>query len=185
MTLSIRGQLAAAAVEGFLVQVVRLHPFSEPLTGFPLAAGRKLLLIHNLNTDLLLPDGFTVVRVTDVVKVRSTEWDRFAERVLADEGRLLDPAAVPSVRLGSWAQLLADLHARAERVSVECEPQEDGYFLGAIRGLRRDEVEIRPIDAAGRWEDEQWWIRYRDVTQVRFGTRYIEVFSRYAGELPS
>lgn len=181
---AIRRQLAAAVAEGRLARIVRHHALNERITGFPLALGRMLLLVRELNSDLLLPDGFTVVRVADVATVGATQWDAFVERVMADEGRLPAPEAVPAVRLSSWAHLLADLHARGERASVECEPQEDGYFLGAILRVHRDELEIRHIDSAGRWEDEPWWIRYRDITQVRFGTRYIEVFSRYAGDLP-
>lgn len=184
MPLSIRQQLAAAAEERRQVRITRVDPYSEPVHGIPLALGRKLLLLLEVNTDLLVPDGFTVVRMEDVAEVGSDEWDRFADRVLADESLLPAPGTVSELRLGSWAQLLADLHARGERVSVECEPHEDAYFLGAILRAGRDQVEIRHIDPAGRWEEESWSIAYRDLTRVRFGSRYIDVFSRYAGELP-
>ncbi|HST61283.1 MAG TPA: hypothetical protein VLK84_21445 [Longimicrobium sp.] len=180
MAESPRKSLAAAIADGRLVRIDRHPQYEEPIDGIPLAMGRALLLVHVINPDLLLPDGWAVLRVKDVAAVRSRAWDGFVAGVLVEERLLPDPLPVPDLRLGAWAQLLADLHARGERVSVECEEAKDGFFIGALHTAGRDEVEIQHVDAGGRWEYESWWIRYRDITRVRFGSRYIEVFCRYA-----
>lgn len=184
MTASLRKAITAAIADGRPVRIDRHPPYEEAIDGIPLALGRTLLLVHVINPDLLLPDGWAVVRVKDVAAVHSRPWDGFVARILADESLLPVPLTVPDLRLDAWAQLLADLHARGERVSVECEEADDGFFVGALHKAGRDEVEIQHIDTAGRWEYESWWIRYGDITRVCFGSRYIEVFCRYAVESP-
>ena len=39
--------------------------------------------------------------------------------------------------------------------------------------------------ADGTWEDSDWTVDHDGITRVSFGTRYIQVFSRLAGDLPS
>ena len=141
--------LSEAAAERRLVGIVRREPLQK-LTGFPLALGSRLLLLHDLNPDLLLPDGFALVRLQDVAEVRSTEWEWSVQRALAGEGRLEDPAGTPAVRLDGWAGALADLHARGERLSVDCEDDDDAYFLGAVAALDAESVDILHICADGR-----------------------------------
>ncbi len=180
MDASIRGQLASVAAERRLVEIIRVAPFDEEINGFPLAVGRKLLLLQNVNSDLLLPDGFSVVRLPDVEGVRYGGWERLVEQVLREEGRLPEPAAAPVLRLDGWAHLLADLHSREIPVSVDCEAQVDAFFLGPIAHVGRTGVRIDHVDTTGQWAEERWTVGYRDITHVRFGTRYIDVFSRHA-----
>jgi hypothetical protein len=150
MTASLRRSIEAAIAEGRPVRIDRLPAYEEPVDGIPLAMGRTLLLVHVINPDLLLPDGWAVLRVKDVAAVHSRPWDGFVARILADESLLPVPLPVPDLRLGAWAQLLADLLARGERVSVECEEADDGYFVGRLHTAGRDEVEIQHIGADGR-----------------------------------
>lgn len=173
--------LSEAAAERRLVGIVRREPLQK-LTGFPLALGGRLLLLQELNPDLLLPDGFALVLLQDVAEVRSTEWERSVQRVLVAEGRLPDPAGRPAVRLDGWAGALADLHARGERLSLDCEDDDEAYFLGAITALGAESVDILHIGADGRWDGEAWTVDYDGITRVVFRSRYIEVFSRLAGD---
>lgn len=173
--------LSEAAAERRLVGIVRREPLQK-LTGFPLAVGSRLLLFQELNPDLLLPGGFALVRLQDVAEVRSTEWEGSVQRALCDEGRLPDPAGTPAVRLDGWAGALADLHARGERLSVDCEDDEDAYFLGAIAALGAESVDILHICADGRWDGEAWTVDHAGITRLVFRSRYIEVFSRLAGD---
>ncbi len=181
----IREQLAEAAAERRLVTLTRTEHLPEHrLQVLPLALGSELFLCQEVNPDLLLPDGFSVLRLADVVEVRSRGWERVVERALADEARLPEPDAIPALSLDGWPAVLADLQARGERVVVNCEEYDDGFFLGPIVGLEEDGVEILPIDSAGKWEEDTWTVEYDGITCVSFGTRYIQVFSRHAGETP-
>ena len=173
--------LQEAVAQGRLVHVVRREPLVR-LNGFPVALGTRLLLIRELNPDLLMPDGFWIVRLQDVLEVGSAEWEQTVERALAAESRLPAVADAPAVRLDGWAGALADLHARGEPLAVDCEDEEDAYFLGTITALGTDSVDVLHIATDGRWESEPWTVDHDGITRVVFRSRYIDVFSRLAGE---
>lgn len=173
--------LQEAVANRRLVHVVRRDPLPR-LNGFPVALGTRLLLVRELNPDLLLPDGFGLVRLQDVVEVGATEWERTVERVLAGESRLPDPADAPALRLDGWAGALADLHALGEPLSVDCEDDEDAYFVGAITAVAPDSVDVLHITADARWESEAWTVDHDGITRIVIRSRYVQTFSRLAGE---
>jgi hypothetical protein len=176
--------LSDAAAQGRLVSIVRREPLQK-VSGFPLAVGTALVLLREVNPDLLLPDGYWIVRVQDVVEVARSDWDRAIENVLRGESRLPDPADAPAVRLDGWPGALAELHVRGERLALECEDdQEEGYYLGAIVALEDHDVTLRQITIDGRWEDGYWLVGYGEITRVVLRSRYVEVFAHLAGELP-
>lgn len=176
-------ELSAAVAARRLVHVTRRDDLQE-MTGFPLAMGGKLLLLRDVNPDVLLPDGYVLVRLQDVTGVRSAEWDRSVERALAQEGRVPDPADAPALRLDGWAAALGELHARGEPLALDCEDEEEGYYLGAITTLDHQGIDVRHITTEGAWEDEDWSVDYDTITRVVFRSRYVEVFSRLAGPPP-
>jgi hypothetical protein len=172
--------LQEAVAHRQLVHVVRREPMVK-LNGFPVAVGTRLLLFRELNPDLLLPDGYCLVRLQDVVEVGRTDWETTVERALAAEGRLPELADAPALRLDGWAGALPDLHALGEPLSVDCEDDEDAYFLGAIVALGDDSVDILHVVTSGQWEDEPWTVDHDGITRVVFRSRYIQVFTRAAG----
>jgi hypothetical protein len=176
-------ELKEAAAERRLVSIDRRE--LQELTGFPLAVGCRLVLIRPLNAEMLLPDGYMIVRVQDVTGVRASPWDAAVQRALAADSLLPDPAGTPAVRLDDWASALADLHARGEPVSLEREDEEGGYAVGILAAISDDHTEIRHVGADGAWEDEDWTFDHAAITLVAFGRRYIEVFSRLAGKRPA
>jgi hypothetical protein len=181
MISAVLNDLSNAAAEGRLVSVVRREPLQK-LSEFPLALGSRLLLLRELNPDLLLLDGFSVMRLQDVAQVQCTDWERAVQRALAGESRLPDPGDTAVVRLDGWAGALADLHARGEPVSVECEDDEDAYFLGTITDVGAEGLDILHVATDGRWEDEPWTVDYEGITRVVLRSRYVDVFSRLAGD---
>lgn len=173
--------LQGAVADRRLVHLARREPLSR-LNGFPVALGTRLLLIRELNPELLLPDGFGLVRLQDVVEVGATDWEHTVERALAAESRLPDPADAPALRLDGWAGALADLYALGEPLSVDCEDDEDAYFLGVLTALGADTVDILHIAADAQWEAEAWTVDHDGITRVVFRSRYIDIFSRMAGD---
>ncbi|HEX2207504.1 MAG TPA: hypothetical protein VHG93_07460 [Longimicrobium sp.] len=171
---------AAAAVR--LVSIVRRGEL-EKLDAFPLAVGSRLVLVCNVNPEVLVPDGYVVIRLQDVAEVRVTEWGRSVERALAAESRLPDPARTPAVRLDGWAGALADLHAREIPLSLDCEDDEGAYFVGILTAVHDDSVQMRHVTTEGVWEDEDGTVYLDELTRVNFGSRYVEVFTRLAGDL--
>ncbi|HEX6373565.1 MAG TPA: hypothetical protein VF006_31860 [Longimicrobium sp.] len=182
MISSVLKELTEAAAELRLVSIARRD--LQELTGFPLAVGSRLVLVRHVNAEMLLPDGYAIVRVQDVTAVRASEWDHAVQRALAAESLLPDPAGTPAVRLDDWASALADLYARGEPVSLECEDDEGGYAMGMLTTVGEDRTGIRHVAADGTWEDEDWTFYHASITIVTIGRRYVELFSRVAGDLP-
>lgn len=183
MISSVLKELTESAAEGRLVTLA-LRGELESLTGIPLVVGSRLMLVRHLNPEMLLPDGWIIIRVQDVAEVRTNRWDHAVGRALADEGLVPDPAGTPAVRLDGWASVLADLHAQGVLVSLECENDEIGYVMGALTAPGEDATTIRPILADGDWDDDDWTVYYEGITCVSFGRRYIDVFRRLAGDRP-
>jgi hypothetical protein len=181
MISSVLKELTDSAAESRLVTVVRRGEM-EDLTCIPVAVGSRLMLVRHLNPEMLLPDGYVIVRVQDVTGVTVSDWDRAVRRALAAESLLPDPAGTPAVRLDDWASVLADLHARGEPLSLECEEAEEGYVMGVLTVLGQDGTRIRPILSDGDWDDDDWTVYHEGITRVCFGRRYIEVFRRLAGD---
>lgn len=65
---------------------------------------------------------------------------------------------------------------------MDCEDDDETYFLGSIAALGAESVDILHICADGRWDVEAWTVDYAGITRVVFRSRYIEVFSRLAGD---
>jgi hypothetical protein len=185
MISTVMNELSRALAERRLVSIVRREPLQN-VSGFPLAVGTALVLVREVNPDLLLPDGYWIVRVQDVVEVTRSDWDRVIEDVLRRESRLPNPLDAPVVRLDGWPGALAELHARGEPLALECEDdEEEGYYLGAIAALDDQDVTLRHITIDGRWEDGYWMVDYGGITRVVLRSRYVEVFASLAGEPPA
>jgi hypothetical protein len=188
----VREQIERAIAARQQVRFARGHvesPSISSVYGFPLAVGDELVLVQVVSDWAL--DGWTILRLADVTDVRSSEFDRFAERVLAGEGELARVAPpVPDVPVASWGAafraLLAPSGGAAPLVIVHQEEYDgEPMDVGPIVGVRDDAVLLRYVDAAGVWDDEPTEIPLADVTRVEFGDRYSTVFAKYAGPPPA
>ena len=62
---------------------------------------------------------------------------------------------------------------------------EDSHFaIGCIPTVDSDHMLLQRFDADGIWDEEPTQIFYADITSVSFGTRYINVFSKYLPPRP-
>ena len=62
----------------------------------------------------------------------------------------------------------------------ECE-----FVIGRIEKIYKKFVYVYHFDADGVWQDKPYRIPYAEITSVSFGTRYVEVFSKYLEEFPA
>jgi hypothetical protein len=81
-----REQLEGALAARQMIRLRRDDIDAATIYGFPLAIGPELVLLA-VEHDWRL-DGYAIVRLADVTKVRSNEFDRFTERVLEAKGEL-------------------------------------------------------------------------------------------------
>ncbi len=148
----------------------------------PLACADSLFLCAQ-ETNFLL-DGFTVRRFKDVLKVKAVS-DK-CDEILRCEG-ILDGLAVPDIDLNSWQTVFESLRRLHKNVIVEKETpdgHDEIFVMGRIVELQPRHLLLRHFDADGVWQREPFRIAYSALTSITFGSRYVEVFSRYISEPP-
>ena len=57
------------------------------------------------------------------------------------------------------------------------------FTIGKIERVCKNKVYMRGFDADGIWDEEPTEILFSNVTSVTFGSRYVEVFSKYVPKL--
>jgi hypothetical protein len=162
------------------VRLTRYFP-GEPLhNGIVLAVGDEWVLLYQYHD--FYPQGYTTLRIRDITDIRSGEYERHWERMLASEG-LLDQIAVPEdVSLTDTAGLLKSLQQRRQNVIVECENRDDDskdYYIGEILSVEDRMLTFAHFDALGRWEDTPHSIPLFAISKVQFDTPYVRTFSKY------
>lgn len=148
----------------------------------PLIIGDKLFL--GIEEDDFVLDGYAIRRFQDVTKTQIK--DDICERILNTEG-IIDSINTPEVNLSNWETVFKSLQKINKNVIVEKESfDEDKYefAIGRIEKVYRKFVYVRHFDADGIWQPEPHKIPYSEITTVTFASRYVDVFSKYLGELP-
>lgn len=145
----------------------------NPVYGFPAAVGEQLFLLAE-EDDFVL-DGFTVRRLRDIYEFKSKKG--MYQQISEAEG--LTRFEAPAVDISDWRSVFLSLQKLRKNVIVENE-YGDGFFrIGRIEEVAEDHVLLRHYDADGIWQEEPARIEYREVTSVTFGSRYVEIFSKY------
>jgi hypothetical protein len=142
-----------------------------------LSMGKGLLL--GLNEDDFIFDGYSIVRFRDINEIE-LKGD-FYEEMLRREG-LFDNIETPNIRLDSWRTVFEDLQKIGKHIIVEKESIDDDdseFAIGVIDCVYNNFMRFKHYDANGIWEDSPLIITYSKVTTVTFGSRYVEMFSKY------
>jgi hypothetical protein len=115
-TEEIRASLEEAIRAGSLLDVSRSCD-EHRLTGFVVGVGAEWLLLHQVNTDVMVTNGYTAIRRADVTETRVD--GSFVPRALSLRGERGIP--LPGVRLDALPELLAGLAERFPLVNVHTE----------------------------------------------------------------
>jgi hypothetical protein len=177
---AIRERLRSFAGSRKKVRLTRAIPSEARHNGFVLAVGRDWVLILQLHD--FYPEGYTALRIEDITDLRSGDYERHWERMLAGEG-ILDRVALPhDVPLDDVSSLLKSLQLRGDNVIVECEDEEEDiedFYIGRLLSVDDDSICFANFDGLGRWDEAPHTIRFEEITRVQFETPYVRTFSRY------
>jgi hypothetical protein len=171
-----RQPLRLQAEHDHVVTIERRAPEQSKVTGVVCRAGSAWALVHSV-TEAFDLDGWKCIRVADVADVRRGASERFAAKVLRRE-RSLAAAEHPELRLNGTAELLKSLLKRSI-VALSCEGDDDFLFGRLLRVGVRSAV-LHHVDCEGRWFRDATRFALADVTLIEFGSRYCEMYGRYA-----
>ncbi|MBR0574969.1 hypothetical protein KCG48_01310 [Proteiniclasticum sp. BAD-10] len=150
---------------------------------FPVLVGEKLFL--GAEEDDFILNGFSILRFQDVEKVELK--DDLCIKILEQEG-IIESLQVPSVDLSSWREVFRSLEKMNRNIIVEKESlkkRETEFYIGRILKMGKNHVELLHFDAMGNWLDQPYRISFEEITSVKFGTRYVETFSKYLEDIPA
>ena len=166
-----------AVERGEKVQIERAGLENEFWNGFPLVVNDDFVLMRTLHDFAL--DGFAVLRVRDITSVRSSETERFFERVLRSEGMLDKLSAPRPVLLRSWRSVLESVRAHYRFAILECEREGD-FTLGEIVSVDDEAVSLHYIQVNGTRESSLTRVALDDLTLLRFDEQYVNLFGKYS-----
>ena len=144
---------------------------------FPLLVGERLFL--GAEEDDFILNGYSIRRFKDVVKSEIRD-DKCLEIDIA-EG-LIEHLVTPDVDITDWKTSLMSLQKIEKNIIIENESLDEDeakFAIGKVVKVLKNKVLFKTFDADGIWEDEFWEIPFTKITSITFGSRYVEVFSKY------
>lgn len=128
-------------------------------------------------------NGFRICPLQRVKRVKVRE-DKCLD-INISEG-VVDSLYVPNVNISGWKQIFRSLKAmnRYVMIIVDDEKRDAGrLYIGAVSEVKKHSVMLRYFDADGIWQEEPVRIRFKDIQTVTFGSRYVDIFSKYVPKL--
>lgn len=144
---------------------------------FPLIVGERLFL--GAEEDDFILDGYSIRRFKDVKKAEIKD-DKYLEIIHA-EG-LFENLVTPSVDITDWETALLSLQKIGKNIIIEKESvneDETDFAIGRIIKVLKNKVLLKTFDADGIWGDQLQKISFPQITSITFGSRYVDVFSKY------
>lgn len=160
------------------IKIIRRKIDADDLFVIPLAIGQNLVLLQNLfDFDL---DGYEIIRIKDITSAIITKGQQFSQFILKEEG-ILDQVRKPSIlSVDNWKDVITELSNLDKNIIVECETKETSeFYIGKITGSDKKSLFLLYFNGAGEWDDEPTEILLKDITSIKFDSRYINIYSKY------
>lgn len=168
------------------VRITRRIPKEPTHHGFVLAVGAEWVLLLQMHD--FQPDGIAALRIRDIEEMRSGEYERLWERMLAGEGVLDRIPDAADISLRDTADLLRSVQRRGGHVIVECEDLHEDledFYIGQILDVDAGAMRFANFDGLGRWDAAPNVIPFDEITKLQIDTPYAQTFSKYlAGPCP-
>lgn len=135
--------------------------------------------ILGLDEDDFIIDGYRIIRFRDLTEI-DYKGDLYEEILKKEEQ--LERYPIPSLRLNCWQTIFEDLYNIGKNIIIENESineEESEFAIGSILHVYKNSIHFRHFDADGIWQDDPLIIPYSKITTVTFGSRYVDLFSKY------
>jgi hypothetical protein len=171
-------QLDGGLIAGKFVNVTRLFAGEPCHNGLLLGVGESLVLLLQFHD--FYPEGYTILRTKDILKVRSGERESFWESILRSEGIISQVEISSDIPLNNIKSFLET--QLGQHLIIECENQdseEDEFYIGRLLSLKDGFASQRTFNSLGVWDDYPTNISYDKITKLQFNTPYIKIISKY------
>ncbi|MBO4687144.1 MAG: hypothetical protein J5636_01390 [Clostridiales bacterium] len=175
-----------AVLEEACRQTLLCHMFlkADPncYSAFPIKANEELFLYAD-EQDFRL-DGYVVRRLKDIVEINSKT--DITNDILENEG-VTAQLVKPDIDISSWDSVLRYLSQNKRNAIFESEDRNSGnidFVIGRIEKTDERYLFVRGFDTNGNWDEKPTRIAYSELVSISFGSRYVEIFSKYLPPCP-
>jgi len=178
----IRRRLGESLNHGRIATVVR-DAFDLTITdGFVIALTDEWLVMHGLEDGVHL-DDIVMLRLRDVSRVWFRDDDAYHHRAIAGLGQSV--ASFECDDTASARELLNAASGRAEILAIHLETlQGEPLFVGRVVDARKKSFDLHYVGRDGVWSGHVDRLKYRDVTRIELGGRYLQALSSFADPYP-
>ena len=164
------------------VRLKRSYPSEVFLNGFIHLVTKKIVIIQQYHD--FYAEGYSVIRTSDIISIRSNKYERFFEEMFKDEG-LIDKVKKPNIpELKSMKRVLKHFQRNEKNIIIECESENDEIFMcGKVSEIENGTVWVKEFDALGKWRNKEVGIELKNITKVQFETPYVNIFSKYIPDI--
>jgi hypothetical protein len=146
--------------------------------GYVLDFTDDFVLIHQ-TADLRL-DGYAVLPLNTIKKIRCNEFEEMYEYIMQKEGYLTNIGINYTIDLSNWRTIFTSIIQHKEFAVIECEqPWNNTFLLGKLAKAKKKKVEILYLEASGIYEEFVTEQKYKDITITRFDEVYSNLFQKY------
>lgn len=179
----VRAQLREAMDERVPLQIARERTSPGWVHGYAIALTAEFCLIAEVS-DTMRFDGFLVVAVGDVTSVEQDPGREFVERALQMNEQQF-PELV-DFKLDDW-QSVAESAAHVEPlIALNMLDEENGEvsYIGRLVGAETDALIMQEIDPNAVWYPDTGAYEFPAIGSIGFGTAYMNLLARVAGNPP-
>lgn len=179
----IRSRLSQSLSDRRIVTAVRDDYAVAMTDGFVIAMAWDWVVMHSLNEGVYL-DDIVMLRVEDISRAWFRDDDAYHHRAIAALGQ--DIASFDCDADVSASELLEAAAARADIFAVHFEVlREEPLAVGRLVEQRRKSFYMHYVGRDGGWaEDVERW-KYRHVTRIEVGGRYLRALNTFADPYPT
>ena len=165
--------LAEALADNKLMVIYRKAIDAHRLDGYVVGLSDKWVLLHLVDGDVVVPNGYKAVRLADISRIKEDQG--FVDEYLRLRG--LYSAALPQIRLEDLPSLLRSVSESYSLFMIQCERVEPGIGLvGRIKELTKRSIHLDKIESTAEWIGVEKF-KLKDVTCVDFGDGYVEALA--------
>jgi hypothetical protein len=182
MRISIERAISEAIPVDLHMHVCELTSYDPSPEVVLLNASPDWLLARLLNGSLN-PDGYLAVKRAHVRFLRTTKFSAFRKRLLQTEGLWPDVIRPPAIDLKSTATILRSFQQSKRLAIILCEKFEEWDSIHCrVERVSEKDVTLLGFDGAGNWERRPKRIDISEITQIRFGSHYLDLFQKHLVE---
>lgn len=150
-------------------------------TGFIIDKSTDFILLQESDEFRIL--GYQIFPIKTIKHIRYNKNDKTYERILKEEGQLINVKAKYKIDLTNWNSIANDINKTGLAIISECEhPKLNLFCVGKLKKINKKTISIKYFNAQGILDKKNTKHKFENITKLSFDDHYANVFSKYLTE---